>query len=90
MNQPFKHISYCIAVFILFAQCTTEKKQAHTPKQDYDNQVLDRIDRIYFTRSGLTCKTAALVTGSKGASEVTLNADWPSDHWAVLAEFELN
>ena len=58
-------------------------------RQDYHNQVLDRIDRIYFTRSGLTCKRAALVTDSKGADEVKLNTDWRSDHWAILAEFEL-
>ncbi|MEX2564430.1 MAG: endonuclease/exonuclease/phosphatase family protein [Cyclobacteriaceae bacterium] len=59
-------------------------------RQDYDNQVLVRIDRIYFNNLGLHCKSASVVTGSKGNGEIRLNADWPSDHWAVFAEFELN
>jgi endonuclease/exonuclease/phosphatase family metal-dependent hydrolase len=59
-------------------------------RQDYDNQVLVRLDRIYFNNSVLNCKTASIVTGSKGNGEIKLNCDWPSDHWAVLAEFEIN
>lgn len=58
-------------------------------RQDYHNQVLDRIDRIYFSSSGLNCKSASLVTDANGNGTIRLNADWPSDHWAVLAEFEL-
>jgi hypothetical protein len=63
---------------------------AITFTQDYDNQVLVRIDRIYFSNQGLDCKSAATITGSKGNGEIRLKSDWPSDHWAVLAEFELN
>ncbi|SEJ77624.1 hypothetical protein SAMN05192553_11268 [Cyclobacterium xiamenense] len=64
---------------------------AETPgRQDYGNQVLDRIDRMYFSRSGLNCKSAALVSGADGNREVRLNADWHSDHWAVLAGFDVN
>ncbi|MFW5761982.1 MAG: endonuclease/exonuclease/phosphatase family protein [Cyclobacteriaceae bacterium] len=59
-------------------------------RQDYDNQVLVRIDRIYFNNSGLNCIAAYTVTGSKGNGEIKLDCDWPSDHWAVLAEFEIN
>ncbi len=59
-------------------------------RQDYDNQVLVRIDRIYYNKSGLDCKSVSVVTGSKGNGEIKLNCDWPSDHWAVYAEFEIN
>lgn len=59
-------------------------------RQAYGNQVLVRIDRIYFSHPGLNCKSAATVTGSKENGEIKLKSDWPSDHWAVLAEFELN
>ena len=59
-------------------------------RQDYNNQVLVRIDRIYYSDFGLRCRSASVVSGSKGNGEIGENADWPSDHWAVLAEFDLN
>jgi hypothetical protein len=59
-------------------------------RQDYDDQVLVRIDRIYYNRPGLNCKSASLVTDLKGDGEIKLNGDWPSDHWAVFAEFAFN
>ncbi len=62
----------------------------NTPgRQDYDNQVLERIDRIYFNQGRLRCTKAAVVTGIKGMGEIKLDIDWPSDHWAVQVEFEL-
>jgi len=30
---------------------------------------------------------ASTVTSLEGNGEITLDCDWPSDHWAVLAEF---
>jgi hypothetical protein len=67
----------------------TPPYQNGTPgRQDYENQILVRIDRIYFNNQGLNCKVASVVTGSKGNGEIKLDCDWPSDHWAVLAEFE--
>lgn len=59
-------------------------------RQDYDNQVLVRIDRIYYNSPGLNCKSASLVTDLNGDGEIKLNGDWPSDHWAVFAEFGFN
>ncbi|WP_169720765.1 endonuclease/exonuclease/phosphatase family protein [Arenibacter certesii] len=58
-------------------------------RQDYDNQELARIDRIYFNDTGLSCKTASVVTGLNGNGEIKLDCDWPSDHWAVLASFDI-
>ena len=67
----------------------TPPYQNGTPgRQDYENQILVRIDRIYFNNQGLNCKAASVVTGSKGNGEIKLDCDWPSDHWAVLAVFE--
>lgn len=63
----------------------------NTPgRQEYNNQVLVRVDRIYFSRRGLVCKSASRITGKIGNGDIALEADWPSDHWAVLAEFELH
>jgi hypothetical protein len=59
-------------------------------RQDYDNQVLVRIDRIYYNSPGLNCKSASLVTDLNGDGEIKLNGDWPSDHWAVFTEFGFN
>ncbi|MFW6328043.1 MAG: endonuclease/exonuclease/phosphatase family protein [Bacteroidota bacterium] len=56
-------------------------------REDYDNQVLVRIDRIYFFNSGLNCREASVITGTKENGDIKLNCDWPSDQWAVLAEF---
>lgn len=62
----------------------------NTPgRQDYGDQVLARIDRIYFNQGRLICTSAATITGPKGNGDMIIEADWPSDHWAVLAEFEL-
>ncbi len=58
-------------------------------RQDYDNQELVRMDRIYFNESKLSCKTASIVTGPEGNGEIKLDCDWPSDHWAVLATFKI-
>jgi exonuclease III len=59
-------------------------------RQDYDNQVLARIDRIYFNATNLNCKSASLVSDSTWHGDIILNVDWPSDHWAVFSEFEYN
>ncbi|MEN8117948.1 MAG: endonuclease/exonuclease/phosphatase family protein [Bacteroidota bacterium] len=58
-------------------------------RQDYDNQELVRIDRIYYTGKKLKCINSSVVTGSVGNGEIKLDCDWPSDHWAVSARFEI-
>lgn len=70
---------------------TTKSRHCkHSARQDYDNQFLVRIDRVYFNTSGLTCTSASLMSDANGNGEIKLNGDWPSDHWAVVAKFELN
>lgn len=58
-------------------------------RANYSNQQLDRIDRIYFNDSQLISESASTVTGREGNGEIKLDCDWPSDHWAVLATFEI-
>lgn len=56
-------------------------------RRDYSNQILDRLDRIYFNASRLKCTTSSVVTGFEGNGEIKLDCDWPSDHWAVNSIF---
>ena len=56
-------------------------------RQDYDNQELVRIDRIYFNDAELRCKSTSVVTNLEGDGEIKIDCDWPSDHWAVLCKF---
>lgn len=56
-------------------------------RRPYGDQVLDRIDRVYFSGPGLRAVDATVVggnltTGKNGGLKL-----WPSDHAAVIVEF---
>jgi endonuclease/exonuclease/phosphatase family metal-dependent hydrolase len=62
----------------------------NTPgRRPYGDQVLDRIDMIYFAGPGLRVRSAAVIGESQGAAEITYDGRWPSDHRAVLAVFDI-
>lgn len=72
----------------------------NTPgRRDYDDQVLDRIDRIEYAGYGVTATAAAVMgenpnaTEHGGMSELTpemiFSGPWPSDHRAVVATFDI-
>lgn len=64
---------------------------AGTPgRKPIDDQILDRIDIVYFSKSNLTPVSAAVIGESKTWSDRVYGRRWPSDHRAVLAEFRLN
>lgn len=52
------------------------------------DQVLERIDLIYFAGRGLEVTDAAVVGESPATSEIVFAGAWPSDHRAVLARFQ--
>ena len=58
-------------------------------RRDYDDQVLDRIDRLYFIGESLDLLDAAVVGESDATCEIAFHGRWPSDHRAVVAEFRL-
>ncbi|EAQ81093.1 putative endonuclease/exonuclease/phosphatase family protein [Blastopirellula marina DSM 3645] len=53
------------------------------------DRVLDRIDMVYFTGANLRVNDAAVVGESAAFSEIVFPGEWPSDHRAVLVEFEI-
>jgi len=55
----------------------------------YEDQVLDRIDRIHFAGPGLQVTAAAVVGESRQACEIVHDGPWVSDHRAVLVTFRL-
>ena len=55
----------------------------------YENQVLDRIDRVHFAGPGLRVTAAAVVGESRQTCEIVHDGPWVSDHRAVLGTFEL-
>jgi alpha-L-fucosidase len=57
-------------------------------RRAWSDQVLDRIDFIYFGDDGLTVRDAAVVGESAATAEVVHPGRWPSDHRAVVATFE--
>jgi endonuclease/exonuclease/phosphatase family metal-dependent hydrolase len=62
----------------------------NTPgRRPYGDQVLDRIDMIYFAGPGLRVRSVAVIGGSQDAAEITYDGHWPSDHRAVLAVFDI-
>jgi hypothetical protein len=62
---------------------------AGTPgRRPYDDQVLERIDMIYFAGKNLKVVSAGVVGESKETCEI-VHAAWPSDHRAVVAAFTL-
>jgi endonuclease/exonuclease/phosphatase family metal-dependent hydrolase len=62
----------------------------NTPgRRPYVDQVLDRIDMIYFAGPGLRVRSAAVIGESQDVAEVVFDGRWPSDHRAVLAVFDI-
>lgn len=63
---------------------------AETPgRRDFGEQVLDRIDRIYFRGPRFRLKGSGVIGESERTSEIVYPGRWPSDHRAVVAELEL-
>ena len=58
-------------------------------RRAFGDQVLDRIDMIYFSGPQLEVRKAAVVGESKETAELVFDRRWPSDHRAVLAVFSL-
>ncbi len=58
-----------------------------TPVPD-ERDVLDRIDFVYHTSHGATCRTAEIVGEQQATSDIVV-APYPSDHRAVVCEFEV-
>lgn len=58
-------------------------------RRPYGEQLLDRIDMIYFAGPGLRVRTAAVIGESQDVAEITYDGRWPSDHRAVLAVFDI-
>ena len=58
-------------------------------RRAYADQVLDRIDMIYFHESGLRLRNAAAIGESKETCDIVFDGRWPSDHRAVLSVFDL-
>lgn len=56
-------------------------------RKPWEDQVLDRIDMIYYG-GGLEVVSAAVVGESAETSDLVIAGPWPSDHRAVLAVFE--
>lgn len=57
-------------------------------RRPYSDQVLDRIDMIYFAGK-LKLQNAAVIGESKGMSDIVFKGRWPSDHRAVLSVFDV-
>jgi hypothetical protein len=56
-------------------------------RRPYDDQVLDRIDRLYFAGRGLKLVSVGVVGESAANCEQVHAGPWPSDHRAVTATF---
>lgn len=62
----------------------------NTPgRRPYGDQVLDRIDMIYFAGPKLRVRSAAMIGESREAAEIAFDGRWPSDHRAVLTVFDI-
>lgn len=57
-------------------------------RRDYNDQVLDRIDRIYFAGKKLRLLDVAAIGESVNTSKIVYEGEWPSDHRAVVTTFE--
>lgn len=57
-------------------------------RRPYSDQVLDRIDMIYFAGK-LQLQRAAVIGESKETSDRVFEGRWPSDHRAVLCVFKI-
>ena len=58
-------------------------------RKDYDDQTLERLDRIYFNAGLLKCTSSSVITNAEGDGEIKIDCIWPSDHWALCAEFSV-
>ncbi len=58
-------------------------------RRPWEDQTLDRIDRIHFAGPGIRVTAAAVVGESQQTCEIVHDGPWVSDHRAVLATFEL-
>jgi hypothetical protein len=63
---------------------------AGTPgRRPYSDQVLERIDLIYFAGGGLELVRAGVVGESEETCEIVRPGPWVSDHRTVIAEFQV-
>ena len=53
------------------------------------DQIRDRIDIVYFSRSRFVTQSCLVIGESKKYSEKPFQGKWPSDHRAVYAELRL-
>lgn len=68
----------------------TPRYSAGTPgRRPYPDQVLERIDMIYFAGEGLEVVRAGVVGEGRETSEIVHAGPWVSDHRAVVATFRL-
>lgn len=58
-------------------------------RRKWDDQVLIRIDRIYFGGDGVKALDAAVIGESAETSDIVYDGRWPSDHRAVVATFAI-
>ena len=59
-------------------------------RRPYSDQVLERIDRIYFFGKSLRATKAAVVGEQSEFSDIVFKQKWPSDHRAVLTVFVID
>ncbi|MFO1492844.1 MAG: endonuclease/exonuclease/phosphatase family protein [Kiritimatiellia bacterium] len=64
---------------------------AGTPgRRPWEDQVLDRIDFLYFAGDGFSVVQAAVIGEARETSDIVHPGPWPSDHRAVLSVFRLD
>lgn len=54
-----------------------------------EDQVLDHIDRVYFSGPGIRVTLAAVVGEARETCDLATLGPWPPDHRAALAVFEI-
>ncbi len=59
-------------------------------RRPYADQVLERIDRIYFAGPGIDATAAGVVGEDEKACELVYRGRWPSDHRAVFVTLRLH
>ncbi len=57
-------------------------------RRPYGEQVLDRIDRIYYAGSGIHAVDAGVIGAEPPSHRQDAPGRWPSDHAAVIVEFD--
>ncbi len=56
----------------------------------WEDQILVRIDMVYFAGKGIRVTQAAVIGENEKVAEIVHRGPWPSDHRAVLASFEIS